>query len=231
MPTFDTPISTDDASLPKVLQQTLPVLLYLYNQPNADLDVALTNAAKKHAGRLLVARVDTRQSPQALVTYKNPALPAVFALKNGHTQSHKASVQPADIKAHAAFLVGEGAKPQDAPTPPPDKTAAHPTAVSDKSFMRDVLQSKTPVLVDFWAPWCGPCRMVAPILDTLAQKYVGQIKVVKLNVDDNPQTASKYQTMSIPTLILFKDGKLIKKLVGAHPQPVIERLIQTVITL
>ncbi len=88
-------------------------------------------------------------------------------------------------------------------------------AVSDNSFETDVLQAPTPVLVDFWAEWCGPCKMLAPILESVVDDYAGKIKIVKLNVDDNPETAPKFGIRGIPTLILFKNGEVVTTKVGA----------------
>ncbi len=90
--------------------------------------------------------------------------------------------------------------------------------VTDGSFKGDVLESDVPVLVDFWAPWCGPCRMVAPVVDEIAEQYAGQIKVVKLNTDENPNTASQYGIRSIPTLMIFKGGQRVDMVVGAVPK-------------
>ena len=101
--------------------------------------------------------------------------------------------------------------------------------VSDQDFEEEVLKSTLPVMVDLWAPWCGPCRMVAPVVEKLAEKYNSRFKFCRLNVDDNPQTASRYRIMSIPTLLFFKDGKVMDTVIGAVPerdlQPKIEGLL------
>lgn len=90
--------------------------------------------------------------------------------------------------------------------------------VSDKSFLADVIQSKEPVLVDFWAEWCGPCRAVAPVLEEVAGELKGKLKIVKLNVDENPETAAKYGIQSIPTLMIFKNGEMASRQIGAAPK-------------
>lgn len=104
-----------------------------------------------------------------------------------------------------------------------------PVNVTDKTFSTEVLSFSGPVLVDCWAPWCGPCRVVAPVLDELAFKYAGQIKIAKLNVDENPMTASQYGIQSIPTMLLFKNGQKINQLVGAQPKQEIERHIRPIL--
>lgn len=98
--------------------------------------------------------------------------------------------------------------------------------VTDSSFKQDVLDSNVPVLVDFWAPWCGPCRMVAPVVDEIAQQYEGQIKVVKLNTDENPNVASQYGIRSIPTLMIFKDGQKVDMVVGAVPKTTLANTLE-----
>ena len=98
-----------------------------------------------------------------------------------------------------------------------------PITVDDSTFDQSVLQAKTPVLVDFWAIWCGPCRMVAPVVEELAEEYEGKVTFAKLDVDQNPRTASKYGIMSIPSLIIFKDGSPISNIVGFRPKAELKR--------
>jgi len=100
---------------------------------------------------------------------------------------------------------------------------AAPRSVNDSDFDQEVLESETPVLVDFWAEWCAPCKMVAPVLDDLANEYDGKVKFVKVDVDGNPETATKYGIRSIPTLLVFKDGIPVDQVVGAVPKSVIKK--------
>lgn len=98
--------------------------------------------------------------------------------------------------------------------------------VNDTNFKQEVLESELPVLVDFWASWCGPCHMVAPIVEEIAEEYEGRLKVCKLNVEEAPQTASSYGIMSIPTLAVFKNGKVVDKVIGALPKSELVKAIE-----
>ena len=102
---------------------------------------------------------------------------------------------------------------------------ATPTVVTDETFNQEVLKSDTPTLVDFWAVWCGPCRMVAPVVDEIAREQAGKLKVMKLDVDENQSTAMAYGVMSIPTLILFKNGQPVERIVGFRPKGDMEKKI------
>ena len=95
-------------------------------------------------------------------------------------------------------------------------------SVTDASFEQDVLNSEKTILVDFWAEWCGPCRAVGPILDQIASEHADKIEIVKLNVDENPQTAAKYQITSIPAMKVFQGGEVVKTVIGAKPKPALE---------
>jgi thioredoxin 1 len=99
-------------------------------------------------------------------------------------------------------------------------------AVTDQSFEQEVLQSPVPVLVDFWAAWCGPCKAIAPTVDQMAVEYAGKLKVVKIDVDANMEVSNRYGIMSIPSLVLFKNGQVVEKIVGALPKPAVVSKIQ-----
>ena len=106
---------------------------------------------------------------------------------------------------------------------------ANVQAIEDASFEREVLQSPTPVLIDFWAPWCAPCRAIAPVVEELAREYAGKLKVMKMNVDDNPKTPSRYGVRGIPNLILFQGGQVREQIVGAVPKSQLVKAISSVV--
>jgi thioredoxin 1 len=101
--------------------------------------------------------------------------------------------------------------------------------INDADFEQEVIKSDVPVLVDFWAPWCGPCKMVGPVLEQIAEQYVGKAKVVKVNVDDNKQIAGSLGIQSIPTVVLYKGGEVVEKVVGARPKGDFETMLNNAI--
>ncbi|MSQ25952.1 MAG: thioredoxin [Dehalococcoidia bacterium] len=105
-----------------------------------------------------------------------------------------------------------------------------PVEVNDTNFDQQVLKSSIPVVVDFWAVWCGPCRMIAPIVEELANEYEGRVQFAKLNVDDNPRVSTQFGIRSIPTLLVFKDGKPVDQIVGAVPRREVVKRVEAVLT-
>jgi len=102
---------------------------------------------------------------------------------------------------------------------------SEPLHVTDAAFDKTVLQSELPVIVDFWAPWCGPCRMVAPVLDKLAKEYAGKMVIAKVNTDENPQWAQKFNVQGIPTMLFVAGGKIVHQQVGALPEPMLRSVV------
>ncbi|MBN1376033.1 MAG: thioredoxin [Dehalococcoidia bacterium] len=103
------------------------------------------------------------------------------------------------------------------------------SAITQDSFQKDVVEAKMPVLVDFWAPWCGPCRAVGPVVEELAEAYKNKVGFGKINVDENPVLAANFGVMSIPTLIVFKEGKVAQKLIGYHPKEELQKLLDGIL--
>lgn len=229
MPVFDTPIHTDDNNLPKVLAQKLPVALFLTDsrqQPDRTLEDAINTIAKNNAGTVLITRVDVANNSKTHNEYGRLPTPAIVTLvktpAGRNVKSKAVGIHPDDARAHVNYLLDKGPQPApkhaDAPKASANGDGARPQTVTDASFQSAVLSSKVPVLVDFWADWCGPCHMIAPEVDRLAQEYAGRVKVVKLNVDENPITSNQFQVRSIPTFLLFRDGKAVERQVGANPR-------------
>ena len=123
----------------------------------------------------------------------------------------------------------EGLQPVCGQCKSPLPSSTHPATVTDANFTDEVEQSPLPVLLDMWAPWCGPCRMIAPVIEQLAGELAGRVKVAKLNTDENPRTASRFNVRSIPTLLVLKDGGEIDRLVGAFPKQEILRRLESVL--
>jgi len=233
MAVFDTPITTNEQNLPRVVAQTLPVVLYLFSSRDKALEDALTQLAKENAGKLLIARVDVSDNPGAHNQYGRPALPALLTLSGGNVLTKAESVRPADLRPHLDYLLGRGPQPQVKQTQTtaerPANGQAAPVHITDASFQKDVLQSNLPVLVDFWAPWCGPCLSIAPYLDRVAGEFTGRVKIAKLNVDENPRMSEQFTVRAIPTFITFKNGRLIRRQSGANPG-LIRDMIQGVLS-
>ena len=222
--------------------------------PCEQLNPTLERLARDYAGKLLVAKVDADSEKDLLKRFNISGLPGVVFIKNGRSEAVAAgAIAEGDLRRWADYLTRGGARPPIpsgpsislSPTrpasPPPHphrnggsrpagaRTAArtydHPVHLTDATFDQMVMHADTPVLVDFWAQWCGPCHMIAPTVEELAREFSGKLLVGKLNVDENPRTAARYGIMSIPTLLVFKNGRVVDQIVGALPAPALRQRV------
>ena len=224
---FDSVLSSSDLSLDRVLNAGLPVTLVFYDKElAADLRQTLDELARQYSGKTLIVTLARLDAPQAASRFGVQQLPSLVTVREGKAVTHAERLKPSDVQAHIAHLLGEGPRPVShaaEPSKPASRPAAStsPISVGEADFEREVLRADRPVLVDFWAPWCGPCRMVAPALDAIARDQGNALKVVKINVDDNPGLAGRYGAMSIPTMIVVKAGREVDRWVGALPEQAI----------
>ncbi len=222
------PIHTNQQSIDRVLAAGLPVVLAFWRSTDANLrqtESMLDSLAAAHAGKALIARINLGDEAALAGRFGVGATPAYGFGKGGKVEGTAISgLAEGDLKAWLAYLVGSGPKP---PVAAPEKSAGgdKPLTLTDRNFDQ-IIAGDQPVLVDFWAPWCGPCRMVAPTIEEMARDFAGKAVVGKLNVDENQDTSQRYRIMSIPTLGIFKKGKLVDQMVGVQPASVIRQRLQ-----
>lgn len=222
------------------------------NPQSNEMMPLLHEIASSYAGRLLVALVDADTEAELVAEYALRLLPSTVLTRNGKpiaTLDGRAPDQT--VRAWAQYLTFGGTQPaaiggpgvpahtgRPLPTngkshagadgPAQSRSTAKPVTLTDTTFARTVATEPV-VLVDFWAEWCGPCRMVAPAVDQLAAEFAGRALIAKLNVDENPRTAQAHNIMGIPALLIFRNGQVVDRIVGAQPLPVLrERLARVV---
>lgn len=229
---------TDSKMLKNVLGQKEPALLCFYDGSQTDkpLQDALSQIASKNAEDLLVIKLDVRDNAESYEKYDRPPLPALVTLTKSFfgrkVKSQAETIRPKDLRNHVDFLLNDTPLPQSVTADDKDneksKNKDKVKAVYDDSFRVEVLKSKLPVLVDFWAPWCGPCKVISPYVEEMAEKYAGKIKVVKVNTDATPVTVRRYGISSMPTFMMFEGGQPVGRFSGASPVA-IKNLIEEVI--
>lgn len=237
---IDTPIHTGEQSADRVLGAGLPALLVFWRKGSAlcqQLEPALARLAKTYAGQALIAKVDADANPGLVRRFGVAQLPGLVFVRAGQpvAQTAGAAPEPA-LGAWLAYLAAGGTRPP-LPSGPSEAVGGQPTvgsassapgqplALTDATFDQIIGTSDKPVLVDFWASWCGPCRAVAPAVEQLAREFAGRAVVAKLNVDENPHTARRFGISSIPALYIFRRGQVVERLVGAQPAPVLRQAL------
>ena len=228
---INTVIHTNQQSIDRVLNTGLPVVLVFWGrnqQLDPQIDAQLNRLAEQYAGKALIAKLNADEEKPVLQRFNVQQAPALLFTKQGKAEANlTGAIQGRDVEAWLGYLVSGGTRPatpvshvaQGAAT---NGGSDHPITLTDANFQQ-VVNGPGPVLVDFWAPWCGPCRTIAPTIEQLAREFKSRAVVGKLNVDENQRTAQQYGIMGIPALKIFKNGKVVDELVGAHPAHVIKQ--------
>jgi thioredoxin 1 len=216
---YDTPLITNDQSIDRVLAAGLPVLLVFISPPAPTaLADAMKQIASEHAGKLLVAQVNIKDNPESARRFDIHSSPVVVGFLKEQVVTRQDLITGPELPGYALFLLGKGPNPTPGTGANP-KPGGTPVTATDRTFDQLVLHSRLPVLVDFWAPWCGPCRMTEPAVARLAREYAGKLVVAKVNTDENPALSERYRIMSIPMMLIVKNGQVVDSWTGALPEP------------
>ena len=233
-------IRANATQLQTALADNKPALIWVGangESPPTDVKKALEAASKDYAGQLHVMIASVRDTPDIKEQFSVGKRAVVVGWFDGEVVSRRQRPWAGDIQSLAEQLASL--------VPPPlteendnamngiskKEIDMAPVTVTDATFETDVLKHDLPVLVDFWAEWCGPCKMVAPVLEKLAGEYAGKVRIAKVDVDANPGLAQAFRIMSIPTLMFIKEGKIVGQQAGALPEPVLRDALEQLIAL
>lgn len=228
---YNAPINANDASFDRVvLQAPLPVVTVFWSAqgaPRQQLDAVLEQTARDYTGEALVVKLDVADTPHARTCHNVDTLPQFLFFRQGKLVARARGMPSTKaLRPWIEYLLERGPRPATKKAPP---DAGHPLTATDANFERKVLGASVPALVDFWAAWCGPCRMVAPVVEQLAQEFADRALVAKLDVDANPATAQQYGVQSIPTLILFRNGQEVDRVLGAQPIHILRQRLEALL--
>jgi thioredoxin 1 len=236
-------ITLNDRELEATLSNGKPVLLLFSNGDGLRSEFSSTfrRAADENAD-IVFAQIDPAHNPQAAERFEVGTKPVLFGVFEGEILARRLRPWGSDVTL-TVDLLKETMKERN-PDPEPESTEpkgqngvtdkvidTKPVIVTDATFQEEVIDHDLPVLVDFWAPWCGPCKMVGPILDKLAEEYAGKIRVAKVNTDENPGLSQSFRIMSIPTIMAVKDRTIVFSQPGAFPEAAFRDLIDQLIEL
>ena len=244
---FDVPVKTSAQNLERVLMAGLPMLL-VFETPDCEhcraMIPTLEELARAYVGQALIVRVENVKDGALMDRYRVARVPTLVFWKAGRECARiEGAVNIEAVRAHLEYLLERGPEPSPVSGPSGLLKSQQPAGaattgdknghaasgvivVTDDTFETRVLQSPLPALVDFWAPWCGPCRTVSPLVEEIAREYAGRLRVAKVNTDENPRWAGRLSIMGIPTLILFKRGREADRIVGAAPKSVLTQRVE-----
>jgi thioredoxin 1 len=227
-----------DSTYEDALRTEQPVMVLFYSDDlRGDFSTAFNKAATEHTD-MLFAKMAIANNPAAVAAYGVGSKSVLFAMYQGETLAKRSKPWGSDVPL-AIEMVQKAVSER---TPQPVVAQAvdqkeltnvdtKPVNVTDSNFQEEVIDHDLPVLVDFWAEWCGPCRMVGPILDKLAEEFAGKVRIAKVNVDENPGLSQYFKVMSIPTLMMFKEQTIVFNQPGALQEPAMRDLIQQLVDL
>ncbi len=234
-------ILTDD-TLDEIINGDKPALILFSDgeRDRSDFHTAFKNAAAEH-DEIVFAQVNPKTATVAAARFEVGSKSVMISWANGEVLGRRSRPWGTDVPSALEVLqahIAEAAPQPIAPDPNTETQTeetpivySEPVNVTDETFQAEVIESELPVLIDFWAEWCGPCRMVAPILEKLAKEFEGQVKIAKVDVDNNPQLSQSFQIRSIPNMMAIKDKTIVFNQPGALPEPSMRDLIQQLITL